>query len=125
MWFLKGNQDTSREPNNNKQPCSCQTSLRNVLFQLVQRISLRFKSSYLYLFYTTKVFPKFLLPFGSQATFQSKEFGPYDYAPRSLSLVACSLSRLGAHAHAKKTPVANEGLRAILLSICKNKYSFN
>ena len=30
---------TSRAPNNNKQPCSCQTSLRNLLFHLVQRAS--------------------------------------------------------------------------------------
>ena len=59
----------------------------------------------LYLFCTTKVFPKFLLPFESQASFQGEEFGSYDYAPRSLSLVACSLSSLSAHAHAKKTPV--------------------
>ena len=28
LRFLKGNQDTSRAPNTNKQPCSCQTSLR-------------------------------------------------------------------------------------------------
>ena len=107
LRFLKGNQDTSRAPNNNKQPCSCQTSLRNLLFHLVQRISLHFKSTDLYLFCTTKVFPKFLLPFESQASFQSEEFGPYDYAPLPLSLVACSLSGLNAHAHAKKTPVSN------------------
>ena len=104
LRFLKGNQDTSRAPNNNKQPCSCQTSLRNLLFHLVQRISLHFKSTDLYLFCTTKVFPKFLLPFESQASFQSEEFGPYDYAPQPLSLVACSLSGLNAHAHAKKKP---------------------
>ena len=64
-----------------------------------------YQSPYLYLFFTTKVFPKFLLPFQSQASFQSEEFGPDDYAPRSLSPVECSLSGLGAHAHAKKTPV--------------------
>ena len=40
LRFLKGNQDTSRAPNNNKKPCSCQTSLRNLLFHLVPRISL-------------------------------------------------------------------------------------
>ena len=51
-----------------------------------------------------KAFSKFLLPFESQASFQSEEFGPYDYAPRSLSLVTCCLLGLGAHAHAKKTP---------------------
>ena len=95
---LEGNQDTSRAPNNKKQPCSCQTSLRNLLFHLVQRISLYFKSPDLYLFCTTKVFPKFLIPFESQQSFQSKEFGSYDYAPRWLSLVACSLSSLSAHA---------------------------
>ena len=105
LRFSNGNQDTSRAPNNNKQPSSCQTFLRNVLFQLVQRIILHFKSPYLYLFCTTKVFLKFLLPFESQPSFQSEEFGPYDYAPRSLSLVACSLSGLVAHGHAKKTPV--------------------
>ena len=104
LQFLKGNQDTSRAPNNSKQPCSCQTSLKNVLFQLVQSISLHFKSPYLYLFCTTKVFPKFLLPFESQPSFQSEEFGSYDYAARSLSLDVCSLSGRGAHAHAKKTP---------------------
>ena len=105
LLFLNGNyQDTSRAPNNNKQPCSCKTSLRNFLFHLVQRISLHFKSPDLYLSCTTKVFPKFLLPFESQASFQSEEFGSYDYAPRSSSLVASSLS---AHAHAKKTPVFN------------------
>ena len=92
LQFLKRNQDTSRATNNNKQPCSCQTSLRNLLFHLVQRISLHFKSTDLYLFCTTKVFPKFLLPFQSQANFQSEQFGSYDYAARSLSLVACSLT---------------------------------
>ena len=51
------------------------------------------------------VFPKFLLPFESQASFQSEEFGSYDYAPLSLSLAMCSLSSLNAHAHAKKTAV--------------------
>ena len=105
---IKGNQDTSRAPNNNKQPCSCQTSLRNVLFHLVPRINLHFKSPDLYLFCTTKVFPKFLLPFESQARFQSEEFGSHDNAPRSLSLVACSLSNLSAQAHAKKIPVADQ-----------------
>ena len=92
LRFLKGNQDTSRAPNNNKQPCSCQTSLRNLLFHLVQRIILHFKSTDLYLFCTTKVFPKFLLPFQSQASFQSEQFGSYDYAARSLSLVSCLLT---------------------------------
>ena len=52
-----------------------------------------------------KVFPKFLLPFESQASFQSEEFGSYDYAPRSLSLVTRSLSSLSAHAYEKKTAV--------------------
>ena len=60
------------------------------------------------LFSTTKVIPKFLLPFESQASFQSEEFGSYDYAPRLVSLVACSLSSLSAHAHAKKTPVVTK-----------------
>ena len=78
-----------------------------MLFQLVQSISLHFKSPYLYLFCTTKVFPKFLLPFESQQSFQSEEFGSYDYAPRSLSLDVCSLSGPGAHAHVKKTPVTH------------------
>ena len=73
LRFLKGNQDTSRAPNNNKQPFSCQTSLRNLLFHLVQRIS-HFKSTDLYLFCTTKVFPKFPLSFQSQASFQSEQF---------------------------------------------------
>ena len=50
-------------------------------------------------------FPKFLLPLESQSSFQSEEFGPYDYAPLSLSLVTCSLSSLSAHVHAKKTAV--------------------
>ena len=45
---------------------------------------LHFKSTDLYLFCTTKVFPKFLLPFQSQASFQSEQFGSYDYAARSL-----------------------------------------
>ena len=72
------------------------SDILDMFFQLVQRISLHFKSPYLYLFCTTKVFPKFLLPFESQASFQSEEFGSHDYAPQSLSLVACSLSGLGA-----------------------------
>ena len=117
MRFLKGNQDTSRAPNNNKQPCSCQTSLRNLLFHLVQRISLHFKSPDLYLFSTTNAIPKSLLPFESQARFQSEEFGSYDYAPRLLSLVACSLSSLSAHAHAKKTPVVTK--KFLEVSRCK------
>ena len=95
----------SRAPNNNKQPCSCQTSLRNLLFHLVQRISLHFKSPDLYLFCTTKVFPKFLLPFQSQASFQSEQFGSYDYAPRSLSLVACSLSSQRSRMLMQKRPL--------------------
>ena len=95
----------SRAPNNNKQPCSCQTSLRNLLFHLVQRISLHFKSTDLYLFCTTKVFPKFLLPFQSQANFQSEQFGSYDYAPQSLSLVACSLSSQRSRMLMQKRPL--------------------
>ena len=106
LRFLKGNEDTNRSPNNNKQPCSCQTSLRNLLFHLVQRISLPLKSPDRNLFCTTEVFPKFLLLFECQASFQSEEFGSHDYARLSLSLVVCSLSSLSAHAHAKKTPVA-------------------
>ena len=101
--------ESSAKLNNNKQPCSCQTSLRNLLFHLVQRISLHFKSPDLYLSCTTKVFPKFLLPFQCQASFQSEQFGSYDYAP-----CLCHWSRVGrvlfvksgvADAHAKKTPV--------------------
>ena len=105
LRFLNGNQDTSRAPNNNKQPCSCQTSLRNMLFHLVQRISLHFKSPDLYLSCTTKVFPKFLLPFQCQASFQSEQFGSYDYAPRLLSLVACSLSSQGSRMLMQKRPL--------------------
>ena len=87
---MKGNQGTSRAPNKNKQPCSCQTFLRNLPFHLVQCISLHLKSPDLYLFCKKKVFPKFLLPFESQESFSSEEFAYYDYAPRSLSLlVAC------------------------------------
>ena len=48
-----------------------------MLFHLVQRISLHLKSPDLYLFCTTKVFPKFLLPF--EASFQSDDFGSSDY----------------------------------------------
>ena len=102
---LERDQDTSRAPNNNKQPCSCQTSLTNLLFHLVHRISLHFKSPDLYLFCTTKVFPKFLLPFQSQASFQSEQFGSYDYAPRSLSLVACSLSSQRSRMLMQKRPL--------------------
>jgi len=113
LRFLMGNQDTSRAPNNNKQPCSCQkTSLRNLLFHLVQRICLHFKSPDLYLFCTTKTFPKFPLPFESQASFQSEEFGSDDYAPPSLSLVACSLSSCGRACSCKKDPCSqNKGDR--------------
>ena len=64
-----------------------------MLFHLAQRISLLFKSPDLYLFCTTKVFPKLLQPFESQASFQSKEFGSYDlYAPQLLSLVVISFN---------------------------------
>ena len=80
--------------------------LENLLFHLVQRISLHFKSPDLYLFCTTKVFPKSLLPFQSQASFQSEQFGSYDYAPRSLSAGRVPFVKSAvAHAHAKKTPV--------------------
>ena len=85
---------------------SCQTSLRKLLFHLVQRIRLHFKSPDLYLFCTTKISPTFLLPFESQASFQSEEFGSYDlihhggcHWSRALYQVAV------AHAYAKKTPV--------------------
>ena len=108
-WFNKmcslQNKKLYRAPNNNKQPCSCQTSLRNLLFHLVQRISLHFKSTDLYLFCTTKVFPKFLLPFQSQASFQSEQFGSYDYAARSLSLVACSLTSQRSRMLMQKRPL--------------------
>ena len=68
--------------------------LKKLTLHLVQRISLHFKSPDFYLFCTTKVFPKSLLPCESQASFQSEEFGSFDYAQRSLSVVACSLSSL-------------------------------
>ena len=68
-------------------------------------LSVQITSAGLYFFWTTKVFPKFLLLFESQANFQTEEFGSYDYALLSLSLVMCSLSSLSAHAHAKKTAV--------------------
>ena len=106
---LEGNQDTSRAPDNNKQPCSCQTSLRNLLFHLVQRISLHFKSTDLYLFCTTKAVPKFLLPFQSQASFQSEQFGSYDYTARSLSLVACSLISQQSRMLMQKRPLLTKG----------------
>ena len=106
LRFLNGNQDTSRAPNNNGQPCSCQTSLRNLLLHLVQRISLHFKSPDLCLSCTTKVFPKFLLPFQCQASFQSEQFGSYHYAPRSLSLVACSLSSPRSRMLMQKRPLS-------------------
>ena len=48
--------------------------LEKLALSLVQRISLRFKSTDLYLFCTTKVFPKFPLPFQSQASLQSEQF---------------------------------------------------
>ena len=99
-----------RGPNNNKQPCSCQTSLRNLLFHLVQRISLHFKSPDLYLSCTTKVFPKFVLPFQCQASFRSEQFGSYDYAPRSLSLVACSLSSQRSRMFMQKRPLLRQGI---------------
>ena len=105
LRFLNGNQDTSRAPNNNKQPCSCQTSLGNLLFHLVQRISLHFKSPDLYLSCTTKVFPKFLLPFQCQASFRSEQFGSSYYAPLSLSLVACSLSSQRSRMLMQKRPL--------------------
>ena len=117
--FLKGNQDTSRAPNNNKQPCSCQTSLKNLLFHLVQRISLHFKSTDLYLFCTTKVFPKFLLPFQSQASFQSEQFGSYDYAARSLSLVACSLTSQRSRMLMQKRPLFEFCISVTLFPINK------
>ena len=66
---------------------------------------LHFKSTDLYLFCTTKVFPKFLLPFQSQASFQSEQFGSYDYAARSLSLVACSLTSQRSRMLMQKRPL--------------------
>ena len=102
MPNLNGNQDTSRAPNNNKQPCSCQTSLRNLLFHLVQRTSLHFKSPDLYLSCTTKVFPKFLLTFQFQASFQSEQFLCTTVAVTGRVLFVKSAV---AHAHVKKTPV--------------------
>ena len=65
----------SRAPNN-KQPCSCQTSLKNLLFHLVQRISLHFKSPDLYLSCTTKVFPKFLPHFNVKEAFKVNNLAP-------------------------------------------------
>ena len=60
------------------------------------------KSPFLYLFCTTKVFPKFLLPFESEASFQSEDFGSNDYmhhvavTGRGLFIKSCT----------KKTPVS-------------------
>ena len=70
-----------------------------------ERISLHFKSTDLYLFCTTKVFPKFLLPFQSQESFQSEQFGSYDYSARSLSLVACSLTSQRSRMLMQKRPL--------------------
>ena len=39
----------------------------------------------------TRIFPKFLLRFESQASFQSEEIGSYDYAPLSLQVLVCIL----------------------------------
>ena len=93
-----------------QQACSCLTSLRNLLFHLVQRISLHFKSTDLYLFCRTKVFPKFLLPFQSQASFQSEQFGSYDYTARSLSLVACFLTSQLSRMLMQKRPLLLSGM---------------
>ena len=82
-----------------------QTSLRNLLFHLVQRISLHVKSTDLYLFCTANVFPKFLLPFQSQASFQSEQFGSYNHAAQSLSLVACSLTSQRSRMLMQKRPL--------------------
>ena len=51
------------------------------------------------------VFPKFLLPFQSQANFQSEQFGSYDYAARSPSLVACSLTSQRSRMLRQKRPL--------------------
>ena len=59
----------------------------------------------LYLFCTTKVVPKFLLPFQSQASFQREQFGSYDYTARSLSLVACSLTSQRSRMLMQKRPL--------------------
>ena len=74
---------------------------------ILEKCALSTRSAHHYLFYTTKVIPKFLLPFESQASFQSEKFGSCDYAP----LVACSLSGLGAHAHAKRPLLAARGFQ--------------
>ena len=76
-----------------------------LLFHLVQHISLHFKLTDLYSFCTTKVFPKFLLPFQSQASFQSEQFGSYDFAALSLSLVACSLTSQRSRMLMQKRPL--------------------
>ena len=82
--------------------------------EILEKLALSPRSAHqspdLYLFCTTKVFPKFLLPFQSQASFQSEQFGSYDYAPRSLSLVACSLSEVSGRAcSCKKDPGSLKG----------------
>ena len=61
---------------------------RYLLFHLVQRISLHFKSPDLYLFCTTKVF----------------RFRSYDYAPRSLSMVRAFCQVSGRACSCKKDP---------------------
>ena len=76
LRFLKGNQDTSRAPNNNKQPCTCQTSLRNLLFHLVQRISLHFKSTDLSYFVQRRSFLSSCYHFNLKQAFKENNLVP-------------------------------------------------
>ena len=62
-------------------------------------VSTSCKSPDLHFFWTTKIFPKFLL--NLKQAFKVKNLVP-DYAPLSLSLVMCSLSSLSANTHAKQ-----------------------
>ena len=57
----------------------------------------------------------FLLPFQCQASFQSEQFGSYDYATTvAVTGRVLFVKSAVAHAHAKKTPVA---ITALLINL--------
>ena len=105
LRFFKGNQDTSRAPNNNKQPCSCQTSLRNLLFHLVQCISLHFSQQIFTYFVQRRSFLSSCYHLNLKQAFKVKNL-----VPMTIHHGGCHWSRAlyqvaVAHAYAKKTPV--------------------
>ena len=91
-------QGTSRAPNNNKQPCPCPfTSFSASVSTLNQKI-------FTYLV-QRRSFPSSCYHFNVKQAFKVNNLAPMTMQPRSLSLVACSLSSQRSRMLMQKRPL--------------------